>query len=223
MPTFYVLKSRKVLIEKLFAESLTLHKTTEILSEEERYIFRLDEPEEDEVYKVSIGDFEPEDPEGKELGLQIWWAASKYFESARGRVSVHLLSRSIDGEGAWRKRMEVTLVVLPSKLGDARYNAMQDSLRAVSAGLVFDLLSKSRVSLGLNTEASLSIRPASSELIMLSQLWSRLALAIAEIASQPSGTLRRTMIVQSSPYSTLIGRRDLNDLVRHGIDPRNPH
>jgi len=105
MPTFCVLKSRKILVEKSFADLLSIHTTTEVLSEEERYTFRLDDPEEDEIYKVAIGDFDPDDPEGKELGLQVWWGPSKYFESARGRVSIHLFSRNIDNDEIWEKRL----------------------------------------------------------------------------------------------------------------------
>jgi hypothetical protein len=222
MPAFCVLRSRQVLAETAFSDIFTLTTTTEALSEDERYAFRIDDPEEDEVYKICIGDFEPDEPEGKELGPQVWWTPWVYFESARGRVTIHLFSRSLRAGGAWKKRMDLAVIVIPSKLGDARYNAMYESLRAVSAGLVFDLLSKSRVSVGLKTEDNLSVRPASSELMMLSQLWSRLSLAIAEIASQPSGVLQRTKAVQAHLRSTRISRRDLNSLVKRGIDLRSP-
>ena len=64
MPAFCVLRSRQVLAETAFSDIFTLTTTTEALSEDERYAFRIDDPEEDEVYKICIGDFEPDEPEG---------------------------------------------------------------------------------------------------------------------------------------------------------------
>jgi len=147
--------------------------------------FSLSCPECDTEYQVRIGDEVPDDATGRDFGLIVLWSEGVYFESARGRVPVQLRSREQGSAREWRVRAQFFVNVLPSKLGEERYQAMFEDLRAVSTGLVFDLLSKSRLNLGLSKKGSLSSRPANAELSVLERLWASVSYALQQIATQP--------------------------------------
>jgi hypothetical protein len=220
MAVMIMLRALAVLSRQEIPSSSATFECSEVVGEEERLQFRVDEPEDGLAYRIIIGDLVPEESVGKEFAGNIWWGPDKYFESSRGRVLVHLNSRGVDTDDTWTRRLTLTVSVLPTKLGDSRYEAMLESLRAVSVGLVFDLLSKSSVFLGSRAREGISTRPASSELNFLSQLWSRLSKAIRDISAQPQLRIASTRFVEVPLQTARVGRDELNALVRKGFDPR---
>lgn len=182
--------------------------------------FSLAPPEIDTEYEVRIGDEEPDDAVGQSFGHTVSWKLANYFESARGRVTVRLLSRETGSSSEWSPRARFTVNVLPAKLGEERYEAMFEDLRAVSVGLVFDLLSKSRLSLGLAGVGTLSSRPANAELVVLDRLWSAVSFALQQIAVQPAVGLRLAREHRLTWGSERIGGMSLRKLAASGVDPR---
>ena len=182
--------------------------------------FSVVSPESDTEYEVRIGDEEPDEAAGQTFEHVVYWKLTSYFESARGRVSVHLLSRKSGSSGDWQRRARFAVNVLPAKLGEERYEAMFEDLRAVSVGLVFDLLSKSRLKLGLAGVGALSSRPASAELVVLERLWSSVSFTLQQIAVQPMAGLRLARERRLVWGSERLGGMGLRELAASGVDPR---
>ena len=96
--------------------------------------------------------------------------------SARGRVWVRLASRPVGSGQAWQPRAQLPVYVLATKLSEERYNVMVEQLRALAAGLVFDLYSKMFRSLQFAESAgAVSSRSSQVELRLLERLWASLA------------------------------------------------
>jgi hypothetical protein len=219
MAVMVLLRGLAVLSRQAIPTSSAIFECSGAIGEEERLQFRVEEPEDGITYRLIIGDFAPDESVGKEFAGQIWWRPEKYFESSRGSVPVHLESRRVDTADVWQRRMTLTVAAIPTKLGEGRYEAMLESLRAVSVGLVFDLLSKSSIFLGSRANEGISTRPASSELGFLSHLWGRISDALREIASQPQLRITSTRIVEVPLRTAMVGRDELNALVRKGFIP----
>jgi hypothetical protein len=185
------------------------------LEESAKCRFELADPDSDDDFEVQIGDHRPQEAVGNHFGHVVSWRGSEYFESARGRVPVVLVSRG-------RERARLVVNVLPSKLGEARYESMLDGLTSVSMGLAFDLLSKSRMRLAPSGVRSVGARPASVELAVLERLWDSLSFTLQQIAAQPATRphrVRRQRLVWGSERLPGTG---LRDLASRGVDPRRP-
>jgi hypothetical protein len=182
--------------------------------------FSVSIPEVDTEYQIRIGDEVPDDAAGQDFGHIVSWKHSTYFESARGRVLVQLLTRESRPLGDWKRRAQFIVNVLPAKLGEERYEAMFEDLRAVSVGLVLDLLSKSRLKLGLAGVGALSSRPAHAELAVLERLWAAVSLTLQRIALQPMVGLRLVRERRLSWGSERLSEIGLRQLAAAGIDPR---
>lgn len=194
--------------------------TVPTVSEMDACGFSVSMPEVDTEYQIRIGDETPDDATGQDFGQMVLWKHAAYFESARGRVLVQLLSRDQVGSTEWRRRAQFVVNVLPAKLGEERYEAMFEDLRAVSVGLVFDLLSKSRLKLGLSGIGALSSRPANAELAVLERLWASVSATLQQIAFQPMVGLRQTRERRLSWGSERLSEVGLRQLSAAGIDPR---
>lgn len=182
--------------------------------------FSLSIPEQNTEYQIRIGDEVPDEPFGEDFGNIVLWRHTSYFESARGRVRVFLLSKETGVSLNWRERAEVMVNVLPAKLGEERYDAMLEDLRAVSVGLVFDLLSKSRLNLALVGIGAISSRPANAELMVLERLWSAVSYTLRLIAVQPMTGLRMVREEKLCWGSERLGGIGLRKLAATGVDPR---
>lgn len=193
---------------------------TPIVQELDLCAFHVSQPERDKQYAIRMGDEWPDEPEGEDFGEVVRWQYERYFESARGRVIVYLLSRDANSEGSWDIRSQLSINVLPTKLGEERYQSMFDDLRAVSVGLVFDLLSKSRIGLGLTGLGAISLRPANAELIVLKKLWDSVSFILQQIASQPAMGLSVRSERRLSWGGDQLRPSALRMLAMQGIDPR---
>lgn len=220
MAVMTLLRSSTVLLRQEIVSSPAAFECSGAVSEEDWFEFRVDEPEDGLTYRISIGDLEPKESVGKRFAGQIWWGEEMHFESGRGHVIVRLFSRKQNADDPWQRRLTIRVTVVPTKLGESRYEAMLESLRAVSVGLAFDLLSKSSVFLGSRTAGKISTRPPSSELSFLSRSWERLTRAIRELSSQPQMRIATSRVVDIPLRTAMIGREELNVIVRKGFDPR---
>jgi hypothetical protein len=217
--TFAITLRRTTLIEFSLAEAITTHQTPSV-GELDACGFSVSRPETDTEYQVTVGDEAPDQALGRHFGHEVLWEHAAYFESARGRVWVHLLSRPMESDDVWQHRAQVLINVLPTKLGEERYEAMFEDLRAVSVGLVFDLLSKSRLKLSLSGVGCISSRPASADLMVLERLWSSVSYTLQQIAVQPMAGLRLVRERRLCWGSERLGRISLRELTSAGIDPR---
>jgi hypothetical protein len=204
----------------------------ELVAESERISMRLADREPGEEYQIRIGNLPPDAPTGFEpgrdpamgldLGHEIVWPASAYLESARGPTVVELRSRQADGEDVWRVRARVELTVSPSKLGEARYQAMFNELRALSAGLVFDLVSKSsRAYRFVHSSAHVHTGSRQLELRAIEQTWRALVPLLFQIAEQPASRLIRRSELRRCWGGERMHRSAVRYLGAHGIDPRS--
>jgi hypothetical protein len=201
-------------------DNLTLPATVPTVSELDSCGFSVSMPEIDTEYQIRIGDETPDDATGQDFGQMVLWKHAAYFESARGRVLVQLLSRDQAASTEWRRRAQFVVNVLPAKLGEERYEAILEDLRVVSVGLVFDLLSKSRLKLGLSGIGALSSRPANAELAVLERLWASVSATLQQISFQPMVGLRQTRERRLSWGSERLSEVGLRQFSAAGIDPR---
>jgi hypothetical protein len=123
-----------------------------VLPEEARVGFVLDPAVEACEYRIFIGDVPlgdisptPDDASGVLLGGRMFWRDLSYFDSARGHTPLIVETRSeAAGHDTWATLLSTSIYVLPSKLGEERYQAMSADLDRVSHGLLVDLYGKSR-------------------------------------------------------------------------------
>lgn len=198
------------------------------LGEKQHCGFSLAGREPDTEYAVLIGDVDPsasgESGRAQAFGPLFLWPDHPYFESSRGRVWVWLKSRRIDEGGEWRRRAGLCVNVVPTKLGEARYLAMFEEIRALNAGLVFDLVSKMvrGVAYRAVPGSKPAVRSSQLELRAVELTWEAVAGALRRIESEPVGRLERRRKVRAVAGPGSLGAVGLRQLLAKGIDPRSP-
>lgn len=123
-----------------------------VLSETEKVGFVLDPTTKDMEHRIFIGDVplgdvapSPDDATGVSLGGKLYWRDLAYFDSGRGQTRLVLQSKSEDAaQEMWITLLAIDVYVLPSKLGEDRYQAMTNDLQDLSRSLLVDLYGKSR-------------------------------------------------------------------------------
>ena len=191
--------------------------------------------EADTEYAISIGDVDPDlrgasgsadDPAvGRAFGADVLWEDAPYFESSRGIVVVSVQSRSIRSGDPWRLRARIRVSVVPSKLGEARYLGMFEQIRAMAAGLLFDLLSKMSRDVHYVPVAGgrASHRSSQLELRALAQTWRAIARGLYEIERDPMMRLIRMPQIRPSWGAQTVRPNAIARLAAAGIDVRSPH
>ncbi len=193
--------------------------------------FAVDEREAGTEYRVWVGDRDPEPgegalaprPVGVPRGSAVLWDEAAHFDGARGRVWVRLASRPAGSGQAWAPRAQLPVYVLATKISEERYHVMVAQLRALAAGLVFDLYSKMFRSLQFAESADrVSSRSSQMELRLLERLWASLAPALQEVAADPVTQISVRRGVRPSWGGERLGQRTVARLAAEGLDPRRP-
>ena len=183
--------------------------------------FSLEHRDPDVEYAVLIGDVQL--APGRAFGPSFYWEDGHYFESARGPVRVQLRALVVgDAPTGWRIRAQIDVNVVPTKLGELRYDSLVNDIRRTAAGLIFDIVSKMlrgvRYARGVSRVA---FEASHLELANLRRLWSELAGPLDVIVRDPH--LRTGRCVQLRSYSGT-GVLDANmawRLATRGVDPRS--
>jgi len=182
-------------------------------------------------YRVWVGDRDPEPGEGSPAprpvgvarGTAVSWDEAAHFDGARGRVWVRLASRPAGSGQTWVPRAQLPVFVNATKLSEDRYNVMVAQLRALAAGLVFDLYSKMFRSLQFAESAgAVSSRSSQVELRLLERLWASLAPALQEVTADPVTQISVSRGVRPSWGGERLGQRTVARLAAAGLDPRRP-
>jgi len=193
--------------------------------------FEVEGREDGAEYRVWIGDRDPEPgdgalaprPIGVARGSSVLWDEAAHFDGARGRVWVRLASRLAGSGQPWTPRAQLPIFVLATKLSEERYHVMVAQLRALAAGLVFDLYSKMFRSLQFAESAgAVSSRSSQMELRLLERLWAALAPALQEVAADPVTQISVSRGVRPSWGGERLGQRTVARLAAEGVDPRRP-
>jgi len=136
---------------------------------------------------------------------------------------VRLASRPAGSGQAWAPRVLLPVYVLATKLSEERYNVMVEQLRALDAGLVFDLYSKMFRSLQLAESAGTVLsRSSLVEFRLPDRLWASLAPALQEVAADPVTQISVSCGVRPSWGGERLGQRTVARLAAEGLDPRRP-
>ncbi len=174
----------------------------------------------DVEYAVTIGDVTL--APGRAFGPNIYWEDGLYFESTRGSVRVHLRTRATGSMGDWQVRAHIDVSIVPTKLGERRYDSLVDDIRHTAAGLVFDIVSK--MFRGVRHARGGLARVASQanhlELASLHHLWRELSGPLAAIVDNPY--LRAGRLVQLRSYNGtgILNATTASRLATRGFDPR---
>ncbi len=197
-----------------------------VLEETQWVSFSLESPLEGMEYNICVGDrsvFDEADGQNttKKFGSLLVWADGMYFESARGFTEIHLEERPC-GEGSWHRVGSFSLYVLPTKLGEERYEIMTDDLQGLCGSLLLDLLGTSRWK---HTDVSLSpgvsYRSKEEELRSLKEAWGNLRPLLNRIHRSPTSLVTKEMRRTAYWGMRELPPRAARDLARRGVDPRN--
>ena len=207
----------------------TEHESSIQVQETVHYGFTLSPAPADFYYHLKIGDFDASKDNAheddfsnysmKRFGENLLWNNFMYFESARGKTPIHLFLSASEG-GIPSKIYTFYVYVVPSKIGEERYNYIADDLRKLSGALLLDLIGKSRRSIDISPyKQSVSFRSKEMELYEVQRLWNSLGPIIGYITKSPV-----TRVVQQIENGLFWGERgislfDIRQLAIRGIHP----
>ncbi len=162
------------------------------------------------------------DCEGKRYGGQLIWQEHPYFESARGRTSVLVESRPEESfSGDWVPVIRVDVYVLPSKLGEGRYDGMARDLQELSRSLLVDLYGKSRQTRDLRFSGEGRVwHSHEHELASIEKVLDQLGNVLGAIARRPASRVQSVLRQQRYWGSEQLGVQAMADLARRGISLR---
>ena len=182
--------------------------------------FSLTSRTQDVEYAVSIGDVPL--PPGRAFGPNIYWEDGHHFESARGRVRVHLRTRAAP-DASWRVRARLDVNVVPTKLGERRYETLVNEIRETAAGLIFDIVSKMfrgvRYARGLTQVSS---QASHLELAKLQRQWRGISRALDPITTEPRLRTGRCIELRSYSGAGVLSPNTAARLAARGFNPRSP-
>ncbi len=123
-----------------------------VVGETDKITFVLYSPPEGQEHRIFIGDVpltdlvpNADDASGIQFGEQLIWRELPYFESARGHTRILVEAQPVESPAEqWTAALAVTVYVLPSKLGEDRYQSMAEDLQDLSRSLLVDLYGKSQ-------------------------------------------------------------------------------
>ena len=184
--------------------------------------FAIERRSSESEYEVSIGDVGL--GVGTAFGPNVYWGDELYFESTRGRVSVRLRDRAAGSEAPWRDCARLDVTIVPTKLSEERCAALEDDIRRVSAGLIFDLVSKMlrgvRYARGLQ---GIESRSNHVELGGLRKLWRELSGLIERIDADPHMHVGRRVELRTCTGAGSLDPDAAAWLAGRGFDPRSRH
>ena len=202
--------------------------------------FLVEGREPDTEYRVQVGDRDPEPGDGATAPRPVGLAARLGGGVGRGgplrrrraggcgcgwpaergcpaRIKRPRWPRS--GEPGWLPRTQLPVYVNATKISEDRYNVMVAQLRALAAGLVFDLYSKMFRSLQFAESAgAVSSRSSQMELRLLERLWASLAPALQEVAADPVKQITVRREVRPSWGGERLGQRTVARLAAEGLN-----
>ena len=204
----------------LLDRTVALNKRPVIASELQLFGFSVVHREADIEYSVSIGDVRL--ASGRSFGPSVHWEDGHHFESARGRVLVHLSTRLAGSLNGWKVRAQVDVNVVPTKLGERRYEILVNDIERTAAGLIFDIVSKTfrgvRYIRGL---ARIACQTSHLELARLHRLWHDLSGPLDLIVNDPHLRSGRCIHLRSYRGTGVLGPRTAMRLAARGVDPRS--
>lgn len=201
------------------------------LSETQQVGFELSHFEADTSYRIRLGNIDEVTASdavrpdsvvvvGKRFPNTVTWEFLTYFESARGRTLLFVESRAED-QDSWRRRATLQFVVLPSKLGELQFQRMLDELTGLAAGLVLDLVGKSRVSLDfVTTPAAIFAGSSQLELRTLESAWRRVSATLEALQREAVTVLGRRQRLRQCWGGERMSHRGIRTLASMGTDIR---
>ena len=199
-----------------------------VLSETEKVGFVLDPPTQDMAHRIFIGDVplgdvapSPDDAAGLLLGGKLYWRDLAYFDSGRGQTRLLLQSRPADlAHETWTTLLAKDVHVLPSKLGENRYQAMTNNLQDLSRSLLVDLYGKSRQTHDVRFAKEGKVYHSQEhELRAIEAAVDRLGLLLESIGRRPASRIQVTSRPQRYWGPERLGPAALTAIARSGVNP----
>lgn len=201
-----------------------------VIDESEKVSFVLIGPSEEDEYRVSIGDYplsllmpSLEDSGGAWLGDRIMWRQLSHFESARGRTRILVERQPHDSSPEqWTPLFSTEIGVIPSKLGEARYERMADEMQKVSRDLLVDLYGKSQRThdLRLSREGS-AVHSHDEELFAIESVVKRLGPLLRSVNQRPASRVATVSVRRHYWGQTPLTPASISWMSKCGKSPRH--
>ncbi|MEQ9379593.1 MAG: DUF2357 domain-containing protein [Pirellulales bacterium] len=200
-----------------------------VLEEDLRVGFKLDPAQDGVEYRIFIGDVPLTDiaPTLNDAGGQItagrvFWRDLQYFESARGKTKLLVEARREgEGDGGWAVVHATWIYVLPSKVGEQRYEDMSADLNRVSYSLLSDLYGKSQrtADLGYAWKRQ-AFHSREAELHAIEETLARLELLLNRIQYRPASRVVTDLLPQQYWGLRRVHPASIAATARRGVDLR---
>ena len=215
--------------------TLTFHKDRDhpdgilVVEESEKITFVLDPQTEGMEYRIFIGDVPlsdllpaPDDAAGAEMASQLIWRRWPYFESARGHTRLLLEAQpAAPPNDRWHRVLALDVFVLPSKLGEDRYDRMAQDLQDVSRSLLVDLYGKSRQTHDLRyAKEGRAHTSREQELASIIDVLGRISGLLAAIGVRPASRVELETCIKQFWGSERLSPSTVTAMCRTGLSPR---
>jgi hypothetical protein len=218
--------------------TLTFHKERDhpdevlVVEESEKVNFVLAPQTEGMEYRIFIGDVPlsdllpaPDDASGAEMAGQLIWRRWPYFESARGHTRL-LLEAQPEGSpnDRWQRVLALDVFVLPTKLGEDRYDRMAQDLQDLSRSLLVDLYGKSRQTHDVRyAKEGRAHTSREQELASINDVLGRLSVLLAAIGARPASRVIAESSLKQFWGSERLSPSAVTAMCRTGLSPRRAH
>ena len=200
-----------------------------VLEESEKVNFVLAPQPEGYRHRIFVGDVplsdivaSADDAFGSDMGSQLIWRGLPYFESARGFTKLLLESQPESAsDDRWHPVVSLDLYVLPSKLGEARYDRMASELQDVSRSLLVDLYGKSRQTHDIRYAKEGRVHSSrEQELASIVEVLGHLSELLAAVARNPASRLATEPCMTQFWGCERLQPSAITAMCRTGISPR---
>jgi hypothetical protein len=200
-----------------------------VLEETDKVAFVIDPASQDVEYRISIGDVPlseitpaADDVGGVALGCRLVWRQFRYFESARGHTRVTVEAQAIGAPvDSWKVALVATVYVLPSKIGEDRYQYMVGDLEVLNRSLLIDLYGKSQQTYDTRlAREGRGYQSREQELASIEAVLDRLSLVLLAIGRRPASCVCAVPWLQHYWGSERLAPAAVVAMCGRGVAPR---
>jgi hypothetical protein len=192
-----------------------------LFQESTQYAFGIESIDSDCDYRIRIGDRDLNELAGavpRQFGTSLQWPDWQVFDSAVGLTPIVLERRVIDSTDPWRPLLETSVLVTPSKAGEASYHRMSRDIAQLSRSLLADLYGKSSLLQDIRAaRISEGLRNPFEEMRGLEKAVAEAERVLALLSAHPSSRFESVLAPRRLRGDEKLSARDYSRCERRGI------